>query len=262
MSSTVRNVVRYVLISEQRGLIEDLTIFVEDNSTVLVYDESGECFEGDMLALATLAKLHRATAFPVQPPPDWDNQIREGPAGDEEELLKPTDGIDWSEDQDMPESPSGGVNLEMTGSQSAADVNSEIVKGTTPDLTSGSGPSAEEAPIQGGLGERGSLPHGVNPYHDSRPTDIGSVMVGHESFIQKGHDWYGRTPRFRGTRPRRPMILARDLGNCLMGMPAYVGTTIAGPIRPDTGGKDPVLHDHIMWMQYGLPRPPDVEWPK
>jgi hypothetical protein len=263
MSSTVRNLERYVIVRHEGGLVEDVVIFVEDQSSVTIHTAWGETYCGDLLALETYAKLHDGIAYPVEKPPGFNNVKQEVllPEIDHSDLPGNT-SFDWSEDQEEEEQQGGGVTLQ------SAEEEKPIVTGgplpvsggpvkvhldTTGATEEGKPPPAPDLhllPFTQGRGRTGVGPWdgGSNPYHDRPGSGIGNVMISLEG-TDIPPDQYGTAFRKRGA-PSLPMFTDRDLSNCMYGMPRHAGTTIAGTLRPDTGGRDPVLPDHMMWMEY------------
>jgi len=108
--------------------------------------------------------------------------------------------------------------------------------------------SAPPCTIQGAAGRVGVFDGTSNPYHEHPGSGIGDVMLDLGS-LDKPPDWYGKATR-NVDFPPLPMVLCRDLSNCIDGMPRNVGTTIAGKLRPDTGWLDPVVADHTLWRYY------------
>lgn len=264
MSGTVRNHTRYVLVTYEGVALEDYVIFVDNSSAVTVYTAAGECFDGDLLALEALAALNKAYAVAVEPPPDFDGEVKEETHPEEETLPQDEKVIDWSEDPADETGSDTGVNL------AHAEIEKEPVRevldtgnpgGSPPVLpdpsTSAIPAEAKEQTLHLGVTPDGVL-QGQGLYdglviadRTKRINLPGTVVPLDLIGIIKPEE-YGTAFRKKSI-PRRPMVLFRDLGNCIMGMPTWVGTTIAGPLRPDTGRKDPSIPDHDLWLEYGLP---------
>lgn len=273
MASNVRNLRRYVLVTHEGAILEDFEIFVEGSTRVIVvYD--GDRFEGDLLTLESLAKNNGAVAHPVAPPEGYDNRLTAIPFGATDVVTDKGMAGDWSDDQEPAPSPQGGVTL-----------STEESVGVVADSNSDQWPPAIDSPMAGGHApqdpikdpdevkspqefhvkfpgdsnllalEQGGLVKGtgldglVNPY-DLREGDGLSSEILHVPGLSDQFHAYGmywcRAPDI----PPLPASLDRDLGNCSIGMPRYAGTTIAGRLRPDTGGVDPLIPDHIMWERY------------
>lgn len=272
MASMLGNLTRYVLVRHEGGLVEGIDIFVRGSSEVTVYSD-GETFDGDLLALEALAKIHGAVAYPVEPPPEF--QLH----GIQKEIILPP-GLevdepvtDWSEDHEdstrvgpeVHRNDNGTHDVhvyelsweEAEASVKAAPASRDLPPAKGRGAVPSSPPSSYEDDgggtstnlfIQGNRGRAGPVEAGTNPYDDDPGPGLGDAVLNLES-LEKPPDWYGRVA-VRPDIPAKPMFLSRDLGNCLYGMPRWVGTTIVGQLRPDTGGLDPVLHDHDKWMEY------------
>jgi hypothetical protein len=263
MSGTVRNPLRYVLVSYEGVVNEDYVIFVNNSSDVTVYTCDGECFDGDLLALEAFAALNKSVACPVEPYPDFTGEITEITHPSEVPFVVDDPVADWSEDHENNSDGEQGVNLASVDDKPTPSGDGHVTAGDTVDVNSIEAAHAPAMERAGGeipremQGHAFHLGQGLGIYDHLVLTDRrhqhlmpGSVIpLGMVSTITPEN--YGTAVRKKRI-PRRPMVLCRDLGNCLMGMPTFVGTTIAGPLRPDTGGKDPSIADHDMWLQYGL----------
>jgi len=264
MSGTVRNQRQYILIQENGNVLKDFTIFVDDESHVTVYTDDGDCFDGDLLALEALAGLHRAVAYPVMPPPDFNGEIQEEILQDEKTLEIEVPVTDWAETVSN-ESSEAGVILPQAISLPEDDSNGKGKSRETPvreehgesskDPVPGAGATSADAI---GFFDPSASAQGIGTYAgvvvlENRHLDrkITSLVVPYKPFtLMVGRD-YGVAPRKRGA-PVNPMFTKRDLGNCVMGMPVSAGTTIVGALRPDTGGKNPAVPDHEMWLQHAI----------
>jgi len=276
MSGNVRTQhVRYVLITHSGVVLDDYQIVLRDNSSVLIYTSAGETYEGDLLALETFAKINRAIACPVSPPADFTGEVCE----DYSAFLQTED--DWADDADTGIHQFDIDSAKAADSAEAASSHPILPEGTssrlhegvdTPSAVSSNGgvnlqleehvdllPRQEEEVsrpcpeiLQGAGGTDGSEDVFTNPYHQhSEPGLAPSGKITYEDVASIIGD-YG-TVRVNPNIPRVPAVVKRDLGNCLMGMPAWVGTTLVGRLRPDTGGEDPPIDDHIAWLYYGSP---------
>jgi len=268
MEGNVRSHTRWILLRPNGTHVSGLSIVSVGSSTVLVYTADGTCFEGDLLALESLAKLHRAVAHPVERPPDLPEEIwEELIPNDDENVVGVEPAGDWSDDQPAEESPPGGVSLCGTADPAPV-VTQEPVRipntaQTGPVQISGAAVSSETAGhgpttlvIQGGGGGTGAGDSWTNPYHeDPGPGLRPDIQIGYES-VRDIIPKYGTVFRKIGV-PNKALVLKRDLGLCMRGMPAWAGTTIAGSVRPDTGGIDPRIPDHIQWLEYGVPHRKD-----
>jgi len=248
--------------------VEDLEIFLTGSGSVQVYMD-GDCFDGDLLALESLAKIHGGVAHPVEAPEWYDGTITEvSPPDKELSVEEPV--VDWSEDHLTTPSPAGGVSLTQedlgeVASQaldpiSAPGLHVESVaehpvspssEGDTGDPP-GSTVTVDtdglcSVLMQGNKGRVGPVKPGTNPYEDGG-SGLSSAIVPWEAAIGTPNV-YGYVMR-KHNRPSLPMVLHKDLGNMLDGMPRHAGTTIVGRLRPDTGGTDPRIPDHIMWRVY------------
>jgi hypothetical protein len=263
MSGTVRNRIRYVLVSYDGVVNEDFVIFVDNSSAVTVYTAAGETFDGDLLALETFAALNKSYAVPVEPPSDFTGEVKEVSHPSEDVLAEDEKVVDWSEDPAIDSGSEKGVNLAHAedevppvkeASISAAIIekidDAALLTGGMEAITPG------EHPIHAGVTPDGVV-QGKGIYDNlfiadrSRKINLPGTVVPLELITHISPENYGTAVRKKRI-PNKPMVLFRDLGPCLMGMPTWVGTTIAGPLRPDTGGKDPSIADHDMWRQYGV----------
>jgi len=272
MSSNVRNLTRYVIVTHEGALVEDIDIFLEGSGHVIIYCD-GSRYDGDLLALESFAKLHGGVAHPVTPPPDFDQKITvEIPEEDVNiDLGGPVE--DWSEDLPSTPSPSGGVNLEEEGSgvqpvkegphgpvPLTIPVKNKLLPNVqvTPDMGMYPKPTLEDqggdgsgfAAIWQGNPAEGPPPDGsVNPYEVLAGHGLSGTYLNVPGLTDHPRS-YGSTWCRAPDEPPIPMILCRDLGNIAIGMPRHAGTTIVGSLRPDTGGQDPLIPDHMMWEAY------------
>jgi len=271
MASNVRNLTRYVIVTHEGTLVEDLTIFLEGSSRVIVYCD-GSRFEGDLLALESLAKNHGGVAHPVVPPPDFNQKLTVVPPDDPPVDLGGPIG-DWSEDQEPIPSLGGGVSLPKgdedhgpvkEGGQSFSaghsdpvgerrswdeDVFAQERKPPRFLLSKERGGAAPLVFRQGHVAVELSPDGEVNPYDAIAGPGLSNDALYVPDLSDHGHT-YGFVSGYRPDDPPLPMYSHRDLGNCAIGMPRHAGTTIVGPLRPDTGGVGPFVPDHIMWEEY------------
>jgi len=290
--SNVRTATRWIIIRTDDDSEVELDLLQLADGRFIIMDEE-LTFWGDLLAVETLAKLHRGIAYPVEGldgNPLVVQLVPEGSApiqGDAD----PLGGVT----PDVPNEPSSvEVPVEEPSTEPTpedckvpADVGGapKAVKPGPPvppkperfRTTGESGvalPKPEEPPtevrahpepggaadsrylpgaIQGGGGGDGRRDILSNPYHVYPGSGVN--MKPRRSLLHvKDPTWY----HFQALRMKRqsapyPSVLSRDLGYCMEGMPRWVGTTIVGRLRPDTGGVDPPVPDHVKWKEYGLP---------
>jgi len=262
MSGTVRNLVRYALITHQGVFLEDFTIFVKDNTYVTIYCD-GSCFDGDLLALETLAALNGAVAHPIEPPPGFDLvEVQEVPHPVGSVALPDRIVGDWSDDQSVDSGSDAGVNL-ASSVDSVTSVKKEPVFVSEPGTPAGAETFPENLLTSGDNGNQQVMPpegdnyiaQGIGIYDNVNTTSkrppryLSEAFISNSIFDTKDIWTFGQAFAKRN-QPRKPMSLSRDLGNCRLGMPVFAGTTIVGPLRPDTGGKDPPIPDHDKWLIY------------
>lgn len=272
MSSTVRTTRRYVIVLQDGSLLEDIDIFLEGSSRVTIaYD--GDRFEGDLLALESFAKCHGGVAHPVAPPTGYKDTMLAVPMVPER-LETPEHVEDWSEDLPTAKSSPEGVSLPVEDPESnpvkgedqwppelrVARLGEHTLDGVIPKPSKVDEPgeprmgflgSSNQPVLAQGRLNRDADPDGsANPYNANAGPGL-SFDVLHVPGLTDQLHAYGRFWCRAPDIPPLPMVLARDLGNCSIGMPRFAGTTIRGRIRPDTGGIDPCIPDHMMWEKYG-----------
>jgi hypothetical protein len=265
LSGTVRNQLRYVLVSYEGVVNDDYVIFVSDSSAVTIYTRDGSTFDGDLLALESFAALNASYAVAVEPPPDFDGKVKEESFPGDEDITLEEKVMDWSEDQPSDTESGLGVNLGhiVADKEPVKELDGETVVGevtlspTVSHADAGIPPAPDEDPPHLGVTPDGVV-QGLGLYDklvsfDRRQKiNLPGTVIPLDMISQIMPENYGTAFRKKGI-PKKPMVVTRDLGNCIMGMPTWVGTTIVGPLRPDTGGKDPSIADHDMWLQYDPP---------
>jgi hypothetical protein len=291
--SKVRNAVRWTIVrNSDASQVEGLEILVLPDGKVLV-DDGELTFTGDLLALEALAKLHRGVAHPVESPNGGVTSVElvlEGPPpvlGDDlpvepEPIQEPATTVVPPDEPiaevDVPSIEQKSVNDEGQGVVPVIQPETSSVS-PEPDIPVGSeieiDPVLRHEPIsddphvqhnldmwldstsgiviQGGGGGDGTADAVTNPYHADPGGGIDMKPV--RDYLNKDNPTWYHCHRARTGQGGNlvNMVLHRDLGYCIVGMPRWAGTTICGRLRPDVGGTGPPVPDHIAWIKYGKP---------